>query len=106
MRGILRRALLFGLVVVASACGAGSSPTNPSPSAPAASVTPSRVPPVTSFPPLTGSFRTFTFDRELTYQVSDYTKHSQLLLYDTGGFVLQYVSLHGEYRGGYTNRTE
>jgi hypothetical protein len=60
-------------------------------------------PPRPNFPPLSGPSRTFTFDRELAYRVSDYTKHSRFVLYDSGGFVLQYPSLGtGEYRGGYT----
>jgi hypothetical protein len=46
--------------------------------------------------------RTFFFDRELSYPVSDYTKKSRFVLYDNGAFVLQYLSLgEGGYRGGY-----
>ena len=55
-----------------------------------------------NFPPLSGLSRTFTFNRELTYHLTDYTKQSRFVLYDNGAFVLQYVSLGGEYRGGYT----
>jgi len=51
---------------------------------------------------LSGPSRTFTFDRELTYRVSDYTRKSRFVLYDNGAFALQYPSLGGEYRGGYT----
>ena len=54
------------------------------------------------FPPLSGPSRTFVFDRELSYRVSDYTKMSRFVLYDNGAFVLQYPSLgQGGYRGGY-----
>ena len=56
----------------------------------------------TDFPPLSGPSRTFIFDRELSYRVSDYTKKSRFVLYDNGAFVLQYPSLgEGGYRGGY-----
>jgi hypothetical protein len=51
---------------------------------------------------LSGPSRTFVFDRELTHAVQDYTKSSRFVLYDTGGFVLQFP--RGEYRGGYTER--
>jgi hypothetical protein len=51
---------------------------------------------------LSGPSRTFAFDRELSYHVSDYTKKSRFVLYDNGAFVLQYQSLgEGGYRGGY-----
>jgi hypothetical protein len=60
-------------------------------------------PPPRNFPPLTGPSRTFAFDHELGYPAQDYTKHSRFVLYDTGGFLLQYTSLAGDgYRGGYT----
>jgi hypothetical protein len=51
---------------------------------------------------LSGPSRTFVFDRELSYRVSNYTKESRFVLYDNGAFVLQYVGLGGGYRGGYT----
>jgi hypothetical protein len=50
---------------------------------------------------LSGPSRTFLFDRELSYPVHDYTRNSRFVLYDNGGFVLQFVG-RGEYRGGYT----
>jgi hypothetical protein len=42
------------------------------------------------------------FDRALLYPVRDYTMESRFVLYDNGAFVLQYVGLGGQYRGGYT----
>jgi hypothetical protein len=45
----------------------------------------------------------FSFDQELGYRVSDYTKQSRFVLYDNGGFVLKYVALGLEYRGRYTD---
>jgi hypothetical protein len=53
-------------------------------------------------PCLSGSSRTFAFDHELTYPVSDYTKQSRFVLYDNGAFALQYGGAIGQYRGGYT----
>jgi hypothetical protein len=53
---------------------------------------------------LSGPSRTFIFDRELSYRVSDYTRTSRFVLYDNGAFVLQYPSLgEGGYRGRYTD---
>jgi hypothetical protein len=51
---------------------------------------------------LSGPSRTFVFDHELSYPVSDYTKKSRFVLYDNGAFSLQYPSVGGlGYRGGY-----
>ena len=98
----LRRGALLAVIAVSTACG-GTSPTSPTAAiAPAPVLAPGQPPP-RNFPPLSGPSRTFTFDHELTYRVSDYTKHSRFVLYDTGGFLLQYTSLTGDgYRGGYT----
>ena len=64
---------------------------------------PSPTPPLSpNFPALSGPSRSFTFDRELSSPVSAYTKESRFVLYDNGAFVLQYVSLAAEYRGGYS----
>jgi len=53
---------------------------------------------------LSGPSRSFAFDRELSYRVSDYTKMSRFVLYDNGASVLQFPSLgEGGYRGGYTD---
>jgi hypothetical protein len=56
--------------------------------------------PSIDLPAFSGPSRTFTFDRESSYHVHDYTKSSQFVLYDDGAFVLQYVGV-GEYRGRY-----
>ena len=45
---------------------------------------------------------TFTFDHVAGRNAADYTQHSRFLLYDNGAFVLEYLSLGGQYRGGYT----
>ena len=43
------------------------------------------------------------FDHALANRVSDYTIHSRFVLYDNGGFVLQFPTVAGDgYRGGYT----
>ena len=99
----VRRGALLAVLVVAIACG-DSGPASPTATmAPTAVPTPTGPPP-RNFPPLSGPSRTFTFDHELEYRVSDYTKNSRLVLYDNGAFVLQYPTLAGGggYRGGYT----
>ena len=97
------RGILVGVMVGSIACGR-SAPTAPSASSqsPAVPSTPTPAPSPSNFPPLSGHSRTFAFNHELTYRVTDYTKQSRFVLYDNGAFVLQYVSLGGEYRGGYT----
>ena len=92
------------LLLLSAACGE-SGPTSPTPTpqspvlqAPIPAPTP---PPTKTFPPLSGPSRTFVFDRELSYRVSDYTRRSTFILYDNGAFVLRYGG-PGEYRGGYT----
>ena len=96
---VSRGAAVF-LVVLSTACGssAPSSPTAIPQPLPVAA--PTALPPRT-FPPLSGPSRTFVFDRELKYRVSDYTRKSSFMLYDNGAFVLRYGG-PGEYRGGYT----
>jgi hypothetical protein len=100
---VLRRGVLLAVLVASTSCG-DATPTSPTAGiAPPPTLAPGQPPPRT-FPPLSGPSRTFEFDRELTYRVSEYTKHSRFVLYDTGGFVLQYPSLNvvgGGYRGGY-----
>ena len=96
-----RRGVLLALLAVAIACGE-TAPTTPTPTVTSPPQVAPGQPPPRNFPPLSGPSRTFVFDHELAY-VSDYTKHSRFVLYDTGGFVLQYTSLVGDgYRGGYT----
>jgi hypothetical protein len=95
-----RRGTLVGLLVLSTACS-GSGPVTPTPVSPP--VIPSRpAPPPTNFPPLSGPSRTFTFDQAVVPGVRAYTEQSRFVLYDTGGFALQYLSLGIEYRGGYT----
>lgn len=96
-----RRGTLMVVLALSAACG-GSDPTLPTAPTSTPIVSGQPTPPRKNFPPLSGSFRTFTFERETTYHVSEYTKQSRFLLYDDGAFALQYASLGGEYRGGYT----
>jgi hypothetical protein len=101
MNTVVPRGAVVVLFVLCAACGkAGlTSPTEISQPPALPSPIP---PPATKFPPLSGPSRTFVFDRELSYRVSDYTKKSRFVLYDNGAFVLYYVSLgDGGYRGGY-----
>lgn len=100
MNSTLRCGAIVLLFVLGAACGS-SGPTSPTgiSQSPVLSPIP---PPVTEFPPLSGPSRTFIFDRELVYPVSDYTKRSRFVLYDNGAFVLQFPSLgEGGYRGRY-----
>jgi hypothetical protein len=93
MNTIVCRGAIGVLLVVFAACGGAlaTSPTGPS--------RPAAVPP-TDRPPLSGPFRTFSFERNLLHPVAGYTNNSRFVLYDTGAFVLRYEG--GEYRGRYT----
>jgi hypothetical protein len=103
MNTTLRRSAIVVLFVLGTACGS-SGPTSPTGTGQAPAVPLPTPPPATAFPPLSGPSRTFVFDRELSYRVSEYTKTSRFVLYDNGAFVLQYPSLgEGGYRGGYTD---
>jgi hypothetical protein len=105
MNTSVARGAVVVLLVLVAACGS-SGPTFPTgPNPPSAFPPPAPAPPPTTvFPPLSGPSRTFIFDRELSYRVSDYTRKSRFVLYDNGAFVLQYPSLgEGGYRGGYTD---
>ena len=91
---------LRAAVVVLLMCSAGcESPTPTAPSAPP--VLPPSVPsPAPNFPDPSGPSRSYVFDHESTYRVSDYTRQSRFALYDNGAFVLQFIG-RGEYRGRY-----
>ena len=100
MNTTVRRGAGVFLVVLSTACGS-SGPTSPTATPQPLPVPAPTAPPTKTFPPLSGPSRTFTFDRELSYRVSDYTRKSSVVLYDNGAFVLRF-SGPGEYRGGYT----
>jgi hypothetical protein len=101
MNTTVRRGGVIALLVLAAACGS-SAPTSPTGTNQPRSFPPATPPPARNFPPLSGPSRTFVFDRELSYRVSDYTKQSRFVLYDNGAFVLQYTSLGDKgYVGGY-----
>jgi hypothetical protein len=95
-----RRATCALLLILSAGCGTAvpSSPTSINQPAP----TPAPAPPSSAFPPLSGPFRTFSFARELSFPVAEYTKQSRFDLYDNGALVLQYRGLT-EYRGRYTD---
>jgi hypothetical protein len=100
MHSIVRLCAAVVTLPLLAACGS-SLPTSPTTAAQPFVVPATQ--PVSVFPPLSGSSRTFAFEREVTYPVSDYTKGSRLVLYDNGAFVLQYPTLgSGGYRGRYT----
>jgi ABC-type transport system substrate-binding protein len=100
----VRHGVVVLLLVLSAACGS-SAPTSSTVTSqpPAQPSVPSTTPaPPMTFPPLAGPARIFIFDRQLSYPVSHYTRESRFVLYDSGGFALQYPSLGGAYRGGYT----
>jgi len=104
MNTAVRRCALAVLLMLAAAC-ADSGPTSPTVTdrTTPLRVSPAPIPPTPAFPPLSGPSRTFTFDRELSYRVSEYTRHSRFTLYDNGAFVLRFPSVgEGGYRGGYS----
>ena len=107
--------LTFALALTGYGCGAdfGSRTTPVSPSSltvapsPTVSGTPlpsfPPIPPerLMNFPPLVGPSRTFIFEGELSYRVSDYTWQSRVVLYDNGACLLQYPpSVGGIYGEG------
>jgi hypothetical protein len=87
------------LLLVLAACGSSTpaSPTPTSQAGPGAAPTPPSAPVM----PLTGLFRAFSFERELSYSVRDHTRQSRFVLYDNGALVLQFPGLNS-YRGKYT----
>ena len=97
------RGALLVLLMLSAACGS-SGPTSPTPTGTSQPIAlPSPAPQRgISAPPLSGPSRTFVFDRELSYRVSDYTKESRFVLYDNGAFMLRFVGQGGEYRGEYS----
>jgi hypothetical protein len=101
MHTAILRGTLVGLMGLSIACGR-SIPTAPTPSGRGGAVPPPSAPTLPNFPALSGPSRTFTFDHELTYPPTAYTKQSHFVLYENGAFALKYVSLGLEYRGGYT----
>jgi hypothetical protein len=87
------------LLLLSAACGS-STPASPTPTT-QATPAPAPTPPSAPVLPLSGPFRAFRFERELSYSVRDYTKQSRFVLYDNGALVLQFPGLNG-YRGKYT----
>jgi len=93
---------LIALVAVSTACGVGpTSPSRMNAAIPTSSTQPAQ--PASSVA-VSGPSRIFSFDHELTYGVSDYTKKSRFVLYDNGTFVLEYPSClcSGSYSGNWT----
>src|SRR5687768_11605681 len=97
----VRHGAVVLLLVFFIACG-NSAPTSSTVTGQPRAVPSTTPAPPTTFPPLTGPARTFIFDRQLSYPISHYTRASRFVLYDNGAFALQYASLGGDYRGGYT----
>ena len=103
MNTAVRRRALVVLLMLSAACN-NSGPTSPTVTSRTSPLqaSPAPTPPASNFPPLSGPSRTFVFDRELSYRVSEYTRHSRFVLYDNGAFVLRFPSVgEGGYLGGY-----
>ena len=96
MRTGVRWGAVVVLLMIAAACG-DSGPTSPTRTGQPPAPLPAPPPPPPTYPPLSGSSRTFIFARELSYRVSDYTKASRFVLYGNGAFVLQFAGLPAEY---------
>lgn len=102
MNTVVRRGAVVVLLMLSVACGS-SAPTSPTGTSQAPAVPSATPQPPTNFPPLAGPSRTFIFDRDLSYPVSNYTRQSRFVLYDNGAFVLQFLGLVADYRGRYTD---
>ena len=97
---LLRRPLLVGFIAVCLAC-------NDQPIAPSRPVAPPPAPPL---PPLSGASTTYSFSEPLdnfgSYRVSGFTQRSSFVLYESGGFYLQYEAFDHQYRGRYERDAE
>ena len=89
MNTTVRRGAVVVLLVLFAACGS-SGPTSPTGTNPPPAVPAADSAACDNLSSLSGPSRTFIFDRELSYPVSDYTRNSRFVLYDNGAFVLQY----------------
>ena len=98
MNPAIRHGAVIIVLMLLAACGS-SSPTSPTRTIQPSASGPVTPPTASLFPPLSGPSRAFFFDRELSHQVTDYTKKSRVVLYDNGAFELQYPSLGVGYRG-------
>lgn len=98
MNPATRHGAVIVVLMLVAACGS-SSPTSPTRTSQPTALPPAIPPSASIFPPLPGPSRTFVFDRELSHQVTDYTRRSRVVLYDSGAFELQYPSLGVGYRG-------
>lgn len=101
MKTIVGRGAAVVVLVLLAACGS-SGPTSPTGTTPPSALPPPQI----NFPPLSGPSRTFSFDREVSYSVREYTRNSRVVLYENGAFELQYPPSEygpGLYRGQYRN---
>lgn len=94
------------LTLSGSACDAGrpSMPSTPTAPSPTVAAPPPPVS-VTPLPPLSGAATTYSFSEALenwgSYRVSGFTERSAFVLYETGGFYLQYEAFPTQSRGRY-----
>lgn len=102
MRSTIAGGALALLLMVVTACASPDATSPSKTSNSSANPAPAPAPPTESRPEPAGPSRTFVFDHEVSYHVSEYTKDSRFVLYDTHEFVLHFDGLGIEYRGTYT----
>ena len=101
INAIIRCGALLALLVLASACA--DSVTPPTPTTPTGTAA-SSPPPGSNFPAVSRPARIYQFASGLSNPVREWTSSSRYVLYDDGGFALQFLRSQGsfEYRGTYT----
>ncbi len=111
MTAMVRGGTLVGLLVFSVACDA-QRPTAPSVFLTRSSTVPPPITPPTpparpTVPPLTGPSTSYDFSGPLEHPVSDFTKTSRYVLYNSGAFSLRYEGpVAGELVGSYRQEAE
>ncbi len=110
MTAMVRGGTLVGLLVFSVACDA-QRPTLPSSfyssTAPTPPITPPTPPARPPAPPVSGPSTSYSFSGPLEHPVSDFTKMSRYVLYNSGAFSLRYEGpVAGELVGSYRQEAE
>ena len=102
MVAVLRAVALAGVVAFTAGCRPSGPTTGPTPPTPSPAAPPAPQPPTIEVPPLEGPSSLDVFGGTLIHPVREYTRHSQFVVYDTGGFTLHYTTVPGTpYVGAY-----
>jgi len=102
VRTVIACGALAVLLMAGTACGPSDTTLPTPPNTPVVNPAPPPAPPSESRPLPAGPARTFVFDHEVSYHVSDYTRESSFILYDSHAFALRFEGLSLEYRGTYS----